>query len=121
MPSLSISLTLGKASEAHGTNVDHNNRNFIAKNVDSSKTPENITYVKQDVEESYDELFAKALEEYNSKQNRNDRIIQNYYNHISKSKREEAFMKLSFNSEIKILPLVKVKMEKNLKKCLMNI
>lgn len=91
MSRLSISFTLGKASVQHGANVEHNNRKFIAKNINEKKSAENVTYVKQDVREAYQQLFGKALEEYNSKQNRRDRIISDYYQHISNSKREEAF------------------------------
>lgn len=50
--SLSISFTLGKASAKHEANIPHANREFIAKNIDQSKTHQNITYVRQDVEDS---------------------------------------------------------------------
>ena len=94
MKNLSISFTLGKASVPHGTNVEHNNRNFIAKNIDHKRTHENITYVRQDVQDAYRELFQQAVDEYNGKQKRNDRRISDYYQHISDSKREEAFYEI---------------------------
>ncbi|MBD5142317.1 MAG: hypothetical protein HDT22_01710 [Ruminococcus sp.] len=94
MKQLSISFTLGKASIQHGANIDHNNREFIAKNVNQSKTHENVTYVKQTVENAYTELFEKAVEEYNANQKRNDRKISNYYEHIAKGRREEAFYEI---------------------------
>ena len=94
MSQLSISFTLGKASAQHGANIAHNNREFFAKNVDKRKTHENITYVKQAVEDAYNELFEKAVEEYNAKQKRNDRKILDYYQHIVNSKREEAFYEI---------------------------
>lgn len=94
MKQLSISFTLGKASVQHGANIDHNNREFLAKNIDRSRTQENITYVRQDVRKAYDELFEKSVEEYNAKQKRNDRKISDYYQHIVDSKREEAFYEI---------------------------
>ena len=94
MSKLSISFTLGKSSVPHEANVEHNNREFIANNVNKSKISENITYIKQDVHEAYQELFGQSLAEYNSKQTRRDRIIPDYFEHISKSKREEAFYEI---------------------------
>lgn len=91
MKGYSISFTLGKASGNHGGNVRHNNRDYFASNVNSDKTDQNIQYMEQDIEEAYHQLFDDALEEYNQKQYRKDRIIKDYYAHISKSKREETF------------------------------
>lgn len=91
MKQLSISFTLGRESKPNSINLSHNNRDFIAKNVDVSKIKDNISYISEDVEEAYSKLFGEALAEYNAKQNRADRKIDNYYYHILKSKREEAF------------------------------
>ena len=91
MQQLSISFTLGRASMPKQANLDHNNREYIARNVDASKTKDNVTYKKEDVEDAYKKLFDQAVSEYNSKQKRKDRMIENYYEHISNSKREEAF------------------------------
>ena len=94
MSKLSISFTLGKASVPHEANVEHNNREFVAKNVNKSKISENITYTKQDVRQAYQQLFSESLDEYNSKQTRKDRIISDYFEHISNGKREEAFYEI---------------------------
>lgn len=83
-----ISITIGKGS------IGHNNRKFIAQNVDSSRTSENITLVCKDIKEIYHELFDKALSEYNAKQKRKDRIIKDYYEHIFHSKQEKPFYEL---------------------------
>ena len=91
MNKLSISFTLGKQSKPNQVNIKHNNREFVAKNVNSDKIKDNVTYIAQDVTEAYEQLFGEALEEYNEKQTRADRKIENYYEHIEKSKREEAF------------------------------
>lgn len=83
-----ISITIGKGS------IGHNNRKFIAQNVDSSRTSENITLTCKDIKEIYHEIFDKALSEYNAKQKRKDRIIKDYYEHIFHSKQEKPFYEL---------------------------
>ena len=94
MSKLSTSFTLGKASVPHEANVDHNNREFIANNVNKNKISENITYVKQNVQQAYQQLFRESLAEYNAKQKQPCRRIKDYFKHISKSKREEAFYEI---------------------------
>lgn len=71
--------------------IEHNNRDFIAKNVNKDKIADNITYVKKDLREVYQETFSKALEEYNAKQKRSDRVINDYYEHIKNSNQEKLF------------------------------
>lgn len=84
----SISVTLGDG------NINHNNRVFITENVDKSRTANNITFVKENIEDVYHELFDKALEEYNARQTRKDRRIENYYKHILRGKQEKPFYEL---------------------------
>ena len=76
--------------------IGHNNREFIAPNVDKSRTHENITLVKKDIQEVYHELFDKALADYNAKQKRKDRRIKDYYEHIYRGKQEKLFYELIF-------------------------
>ena len=71
--------------------IEHNNRTFIAKNVNAEKIDDNITYVKNDLREMYTELFSEALEKYNEKQTRADRVIKNYYEHIKNGNQEKPF------------------------------
>ncbi|MBR3045988.1 MAG: plasmid recombination protein [Oscillospiraceae bacterium] len=91
MERFSISVTLGKASNPHGANLEHNNRNFIAQNVHRDQIPHNILFKQQDVQEAYAELFGAAVEEYNAKQKQPCRRIQDYFKHISSGKREEPY------------------------------
>ena len=91
MEKFSISVTLGKASNPHGTNLEHNNRNFIAQNVHRDQIPHNILFKQQDVQEAYAELFDDAVAEYNAKQKQPCRRIKDYYAHISSGKREEPY------------------------------
>ena len=69
--------------------INHNNRTFIAENVDANRTPMNITYVKIPIEQAYEEIFGEAVAEYNSKQKRNDRKIKDYLSHVKQSKNNE--------------------------------
>ena len=94
MEQFSISVTLGKASKPHGANIEHNNRKFIAPNVDRTKTHRNITDVCCDVEDTYEHLFGAALGEYNANQKQKCRRIEDYYAHIRDGKREESFYEL---------------------------
>ena len=55
--------------------LNHNNRSFHAKNVDSSHTKDNVTFIRQSIGEAYEKLFGAAVERYNARQKRNDRKI----------------------------------------------
>ena len=72
-----ISFGQGKGS------LTHNNREFVADNVDPLRTPQNITFVRQPIGEAYEQLFAESTERYNAKQKRNDRKVHgSYYEHL---------------------------------------
>ncbi len=91
MKKFSISFILGKGMAAHGSNIQHNNRKFTAKNVDETRITSNITYKQQCIEDAYLQLFSKALREYNAKQKKDCRKIEDYYAHIVRGRREEPF------------------------------
>ena len=72
-----ISFGQGKGS------LTHNNREFVADNVDPLRTSQNITFVRQPIGEAYEQLFAESTERYNARQKRNDRMIHgSYYEHL---------------------------------------
>ena len=83
-----ISAMRGKGS------LSHNRRDFIAENVDSSRTPLNIEYCNEDIRAVYHELFDDALARYNEKQTRRDRVIDDYYEKIRTGKQEKLFEEL---------------------------
>ena len=85
-----ISAMVGKGS------VDHNSREFNAKNTDPARTPNNISYCNENIQKVYDTLFGEALKAYNAKQTRSDRIIKNYYEKIRTSKQEKPFHEVIF-------------------------
>ena len=74
--------------------LSHNRRDFIAENVDSSRTPLNIEYRNEDIRAVYHELFDDALAHYNEKQIRRDRVIDDYYEKIRTGKQEKLFEEL---------------------------
>lgn len=84
----SISIELGKGV------LSHNNRKFIAENVDKNRTPNNIEYENISLENAYHNLFDEALQRYNDRQKRNDRKIENYLEHIQKGKQERPFYEI---------------------------
>lgn len=59
--------------------LTHNNRRFYGKNVDSSRTADNVTFSKMTIEEAYNKCFGGAVERYNAKQKRSDRKIKEGY------------------------------------------
>lgn len=71
--------------------IGHNNRDFIAKNVNADKVSLNISYKKESLEDKYHELFDEAVREYNERQTRGDRKITDYLEHIKSSKQEQPF------------------------------
>lgn len=80
-----ISIMLGKGS------LNHNNRTFIADNVDKNRTHLNTEFKNEDIKGAYHKIFDEALMKYNSKQKRADRIIDDYYEKIRTGKQEKLF------------------------------
>lgn len=80
-----LSITIG------GGDIRHNNRLFKPSNVDHSRTPDNITLVKEDIQDAYHRLFDESVIKYNKNQKRNDRKIKNYFDKIYRSKKEKPF------------------------------
>lgn len=65
--------------------LTHNNRRFSAKNVDSSRTGDNVVFIAQPIADAYDDLFGAAVERYNARQKRSDRKIKcGYFEHVFK-------------------------------------
>lgn len=100
--SYSFHVSNGKNAIKNGADLgraeNHNARKY--ENYDKWKQEQNINnnYTKadnvfliggenlyKDVQEIYNKEFGNALKDYNSKQSREDRKIDNYFNHISKS------------------------------------
>lgn len=85
-----ISGMIGKGS------IAHNERKFIAENVDAARTIRNVVLQSENVKDVYHELFDKAIERYNAKQKRKDRKIEDYYEHIRTGKQEKVFHEAIF-------------------------
>ena len=76
--------------------VAHNRRTYFAENVDPTRTHLNIEYCYTSIEQAYHELFDEALAEFNAKQKRKDRCIENYYEKIRDGKQEKTFYEVIF-------------------------
>lgn len=80
-----LSITIG------GGDIRHNNRLFKPSNVDHSRTPDNITLVRENIQDAYHNLFNESVIKYNENQKRNDRKIKNYFDKIYRSRKEKPF------------------------------
>lgn len=87
MLSGSISSPQGRGS------IKHNRRDYskgkMPKNINSALSCENIIFADESVADAYHRIFDGVLKEYNAKQKRNDRKINNYRSHINNSKNGE--------------------------------
>ena len=79
MTKKTLSFVKGKGS------IRHNNRSFIADNVDQRRLPMNIYFKQQPLEEAYQQCFGEAIEEYNAKQTRANRKKGDYLTEIKNS------------------------------------
>lgn len=84
-----ISMPQGRGSQLHNRREYAKIGRAIPDNIDVTKSNENVTLVDQDLREAYRDIFGDALGQYNSKQKRADRKIEDYYDHIGKSKNGE--------------------------------
>lgn len=80
-----LSITIGSGD------IRHNNRLFRPSNVDHSRTPDNITLARDNIQDAYRRLFDESVIKYNENQKRNDRKIKNYFDKIYRSKKEKPF------------------------------
>lgn len=89
MPTASIAKGRGYLNHNDRTIKQVNSRSW---NPDLSS--QNIVYVNEPIQNVYHELFGPALDKYNAKikQSKNpQRVIKDYYEHISRSKQEKPF------------------------------
>lgn len=64
--------------------------------MDEKRVKDNVILCCENLKDVYDDLFGTALAEYNSKQKRKDRCIENYLDHIENGKQEKPFYELIF-------------------------
>lgn len=90
MIGLTFSVKMNKAA----TNIPHNNRQLTEEeykqpaheHIIREKSSDNIVIRQSTIQEAYKEVFGEAVEEYNAKQKRKDRKIDDYYLHVYHSK-----------------------------------
>ena len=79
---LSMSVSGGAVNARHDLDPDYRAR---LKNVDRSKTKDNLILADESIEHAYERLFGEATETYNARQvskGRPDRQIESYYAHV---------------------------------------
>lgn len=79
---LSMSVSGGAVNARHDLDPDYRAR---LKNVDRSKTKDNLILADESIEHAYERLFGEATETYNARQvskGRPDRQIEDYYAHV---------------------------------------
>lgn len=79
---LSMSVSGGAVNARHDLDPDYRAR---LKNVDRSKTKDNLILAGESIEHAYERLFGEATEVYNARQvskGRPDRQIEDYYAHV---------------------------------------
>lgn len=89
MPTVSIAKGRGYLSHNDRTIKQVNSRSW-----NPELSNQNIVYVNEPIQNVYHELFDSALDKYNAKikQSKNpQRVIKDYYEHISRSKQEKPF------------------------------
>ncbi len=62
--------------------------------MDKERTELNKEYCRESIKKVYHNLFDDALEKFNRKQNRKDRMINNYYEHIRTGHQEKPFTEI---------------------------
>lgn len=76
------------------SSIKHNNRDLTEKewqepahnHIMREQSDDNIYLKQENLKDVYDNLFGEALKDYNNKQKRKDRKIDDFYHHVKKSK-----------------------------------
>lgn len=79
----------GKGSRYHNLRLYEEYEKEVPKNIDSSRTKENIVLIDKELTKAYDEIFGADIEQYNAKQTRSDRKIKSYIKKLENSKNGE--------------------------------
>lgn len=84
-----ISMPQGKGNQMHNDRSYEEHGQAMPKHINKAKISENEIILNIPLQKAYDDIFGDSLKEYNAKQKRSDRKIDNYLNHIKKSKNGE--------------------------------
>ena len=83
-------------------NLNHNNRVFSARNVDTERTKNNVIIVQEKIADAYKKNFGEAVEAYNSTQKRKCRqkTVKSYMDEIKKNEKNYQRTKLFYEQVI---------------------
>ena len=87
---LSVSVSKGAG------NIKHNQRAHTKcpANIDSERSFLNVTLVDENIRDFYEREFGEAVADYNAKQKRSDRQIDDYYSKVAHDKKTKLFQEL---------------------------
>lgn len=83
---LTGSISRGKSAPQHNLRTCYSTRN-MPDHIHADRTADNVIIVNRDIKEMYRELFDEARDEYNAKQTRDDRKIDDYLDKVRADKR----------------------------------
>lgn len=89
-----MDLSISFKTSTKMSSIKHNNRDLTEKewqepshnHIMREQSDDNIYLKQENLKEVYDNLFGEALKDYNDKQKRKDRKIDDFYHHVKKSK-----------------------------------
>ena len=90
MQTLSFHLGGGKANQGHNRRAARS----TGRNVDRSRSDQNIILVDQNERKAYKRIFGQAMQDFNERQTHKDRIIKSYYDQIAKDSKKHTSYEL---------------------------
>lgn len=90
-------------AQGHGS-TRHNNRDFVASNVDKERVQDNVILCQESLEDAYGDVFGESIEDYNSHQKQRCRrlTVDKYIDKIRQGQDGETNPKLSYETIIQI-------------------
>lgn len=90
-------------AQGHGS-VRHNNRDFVASNVDRDRVQDNVVLCQESLENAYRNVFEESIEDYNLHQKQRCRrlTVDKYMDKIKQGQDGETNPKLSYETIVQI-------------------
>lgn len=79
----------GKGSQLHNRRKYEEIGKEIPEHINTKLSSQNVVLVDLNIRQAYQSIFGEAVTEYNHRQKRSDRKIENYYDYIQRSKNGE--------------------------------
>lgn len=84
--------------------VRHNNRDFVASNVDRDRVQDNVILCQESLEDAYNDVFGESIDDYNLRQKQRCRrlTVDKYMDKIRSGESGETNPKLSYETIVQI-------------------